>query len=276
MIKIIKEKFVNLIKGQDGIALPSVLAMFAVGSLLIVPSINYVATNLNTGSIIKEEFRGIVAADTGVEDALWNIKNDSPNFQEPYTLTDINGLSVDINIDTVDTIWGEIVDSGHHSEWISTTANLTYNAGIYDYTLAVSNNGSGNIRVLKILIDFPPNLDYEPYSTDSEILDFEPEKMGASESGIALVWEGASSMINPDETVYHRFQLNGPEGMEDEEGIGVIKTQRDDIGTVWIGDVQPYSITAEAKDGTETVITIRAGVLQYYSLLEINSWQIIR
>lgn len=276
MIKIIKEKFVNLIKGQDGIALPSVLAMFAVGSLLIVPSINYVATNLNTGSIIKEEFRGIVAADTGIEDALWNIKNDSPNFLEPYTLTDINGLSVDINIDTVSTIWGEIVDSGHHAEWISTTANLTYNAGIYDYTLAVSNNGSGNIRVLKILIDFPPNLDYVDDSTDSEILDVEPEKKGAPESGIALVWEGASAMISPDETEYHYFQLYGPEGMEDEEGIGVIKTQRDDIGTVWIGDVQPYSITAEAKDGTETVIIIRAGVLQYYSLLEINSWKIIR
>ena len=276
MIKIIKEKFFNLIKGQDGIALPSVLAMFAVGSLLIVPSINYVATNLHTGSIIREEFKGIVAADTGVEDALWKVKTNASNFLEPYTIADVNGLSVDINIDTVDTIWGEIVESGHHEEWIVTTVNLTYNDGIYDYTLSVSNNGSGNIRVLKILIDFPPGLDYEPYSTDSEILDVEPEKMGAPESGMALVWEGASAMISPDETVYHRFQLNGLEGMEDEEGVGVIKTQRDDIGTVWIGDVQPYSITAEAKDGTETVITIRAGVLQYYSLLEINSWQIIR
>jgi len=265
-----------LIKGQDGIALPSVLAMFAVGSLLIVPSINYVATNLDTGSIIQEEFKGIVAADTGVEDALWNIKNDSPNFLEPYTLTDINGLSVDIDIDKVNTIWGEIVESGHHEDWIVTTTNVTYNAGIYDYTLSVSNNGSGNIRVLKILIDFPPGLDYEPYSTDSEILDFEPEKIGTPESGIALVWEGASPMIHSDETVYHYFQLNGPEYVEDEEGVGIVKTQREDIGTVWIGDVQPYSVTAEAKDGTGTVVTIRAGVLQYYSLLEINSWQIIR
>lgn len=276
MILTMKEKLFNLIKGQDGIALPAVLAMFAIGSLMLVPSINYVATNLNATAMVEEEFIGITAADAGIEDALWKIKNNDPDFLEPYTIADVNGLSVDINIDTVDTIWGEPVEAGHHDDWIITTVNMSYNAPLYDYTLSVSNNGSGNIKVLMILIDFPPGLDYEPFSTDSEVLDFEPEKLGAPESGIALEWEGASDMIHPDETVYHRFQLNGPEGMEDEEGVGIVKTQREDIGTVWIGDIEPYSITAVAKDGADTVITIRAGVLEFYTLLQINSWQIIR
>jgi hypothetical protein len=270
-----KKKLINLIKGQDGIALPIVLAMFAIGSLMLVPSINYVATNLHARAMVEEEFIGITSADAGIEDALWKIMNDYPDYLEPYTLTDINGLSVDVNIDTVNVIWGEIVESGHHDEWIVTSVNVTYNDPLYDYTLSVSNNGSGNIRVLMILIDFPPEMDYEPNSTDSEILDFEPEKLGAPESGIALRWEGMSDMINPDETRYHRFQLSGPDDMQDEEGIGIVKTQRADIGTVWIGDVKPYSITAEAKDGYETVITIKAGILEFYTLLQVNSWRII-
>jgi len=261
MLKAVRELFLKIIKRQDGVALPSVLAMFAIGSLLIVPSINYIATNLNAGMMAEEEFKGIITADAGVEDALWKIKNDASNFLEPYAIADVNGLSVDVDIDEIDTLFGEIVDPGGHSSWLVTTVNVTYNTGIYDYSLSVSNNGSGNIKVLKILIDLPPGVDYVDDSTDSEILDTEPAVSGIPASGITLVWTGASPMIHAGETYYHSFQLAGPEGIEEIEGHGVVVTQREDIGTVWIGDAHPYSIIAQAKDASDEIIaTIRAGV----------------
>ena len=152
-------------------ALPAVLAMFAVGSLLIVPSINYVSTNLEAGTKAEEEFKGILAADAGVEDALWKIKNDIPDFLDPYQITDINGLSVDVDIDEVNTIAGEPVDPGDDAEWLILETVVTYDAGTgdYTYTLSASNNGSGNIKIAKILIEFPPGVDYVSNSTSSNI-----------------------------------------------------------------------------------------------------------
>ncbi|MFC1970740.1 hypothetical protein ACFLV0_02220 [Chloroflexota bacterium] len=217
------------------------------------------------------------AADAGVVDALWKIKNDASGFLEPYTIADINGLSVDVDVDEINTIAGETVDPGNHAEWLVVGENITYDADIYGYTLSVSNNGSGNIKVLKILIEFPPGVDYEDDSTVSEILDVEPQVNSTEITGLTIIWEGTSPNISAGETAYHYFELNGPSGIEGIEGYGILETQREDVGTVWISDVRPYSIMAQAKDASETVVaSIRAGVWEYYGALEVSCWQVIR
>ena len=76
------------------------------------------------------------------------------------------------------------------------------------------------------------------------------------------------------ETVYHYFELSGLPGIEGIEGHGILETQREDIGTVWISDVRPYSVIAQAKDGSDTVATIRAGVWTDI-LLDVSCWQVI-
>ncbi|MFC1942128.1 hypothetical protein ACFLWU_02805 [Chloroflexota bacterium] len=283
MIKTLKKKLFNLIKYQDGFALPSVLAVFAVGSLLIIPSINHVATNLNAGTMAQEEYMGILAADAGVEDALWKIKNDTPaSFPYSYQITGVNGLSVDITIGEIESIAGEEVgETGGHEDWLVIEKLVTYDTGIYSYAISISNNGTGNIKIAKMLIDFPSGVEYVPGSTSSNITtpaDADPAVSGSSTTGITLVWENSTPLptISSDETEYHYFELSGPPGIGGMEGHGFVEAQRDDIGTVWDSDSIPYSITAQAKNTAEEVMaTIKAGVWTGTEL-EISSWQVVR
>jgi len=283
MIKTIKERLYNLIKRQDGMALPAVLAMFAVGSLLIVPSMNYVATNLSAGTAAAEEFKGILAADAGVEDALWKIKNDDPDFLEPYTITDINGLSIDIDIDEIETIAGEPVgDTGNHPDRLSANTTVTYDSGTYYYTLALTSHHNKPIKIERILIEFPAGVDYVSGTTSSNITkppDADPTTIsGSSTTGITVVWvnDEPQPAIPGYGTEYHSFELSGPPGIEDIEGHGIIEAHSDDIGTIWISDVQPHIITAEAKNASEEVVaTIIAGVWGGSEVLDISYWQVI-
>jgi hypothetical protein len=288
MIKAVKEKFLNIVKQQNGVALPVVLVMFAIGGLLVVPSINYMATNLKAGSATKAEFKGIFAADAGVEDALWQIKNDTPDFLDPYTITDINGMSVDINIDEVDTIGGVPVGStGGDAEDLVLETLVTDDSGTgnYTYTLSVTNNGTGLLSVDKILIDFPSGVDYVSGSTSTNVTlpeYAEPSVIGSPDTCITLLWingTGSHPKIGTGETKYHCFKLIGPPGMEEaiEESNGFVKVKRQNIGTVWLGDFPPYSIEAKAKDDSGTVVaTIRAGVWGGEGVIaSISCWQVI-
>jgi hypothetical protein len=277
----VKKKFLNLIKQQDGFTLPAVLAMFAIGSLMLVPSINYVGTNIKAGMMAEEEFKGILAADAGVEDALWKIKNDTPaSFPYSYELTGINGLSVDITIDEINTIAGEEVGgTGDHGDWLVVEETVTYDAGIYSYVMSLTNDQPKNIKIVKILIDFPPGVDYVSNSTSSNVtdpLDADPTTIGGTpDTGIIVVWENSSPPTIKNETKYHCFELSGPPGIEGVEGHGFVEALSEDVGTVWISDVRPYSIIAQAKDAFgEVVATIRAGVWRGV-LLEISCWQVM-
>ena len=281
MINNIKKQVTDLIRKENGMVLPSVLIMFAIGGLMVVPSVSYIATSLNAGTMAKTEFQGILVADAGIEDALWKIENETPaTFPYSYELTNINACSVDVTIDEIDTLAGEeITATGHHAEWFVIDELVTYDAGIYSYSLSATNNGSGNIKIVKILIDLPSGVEYVPSSTSSNITqpaNTDPVVSGSSSTGITLIWENSipRPVIATGDTEYHYFELNGPPGIPDMEGHGFIEAQRDDIGTVWNSDSIPYTITAQAKDASNNVIaTIRAGVWTG-SGLDITCWQV--
>jgi len=265
-------------------ALPAVIALFAVGSLMIVPSINYVATNINAGSLAEEEFKGILAADAGVEDALWKIKNEPPDQESlpyEYQITDVNGLSVDVTIDNIDQLAGVPLDEGGgHVDWVTVNATATWDAGIWSYELAIYNDQPSVKHIVKILIDLPSGLEYVSGSTSGNITTDDPDPIiGSPATGIILIWgwEGEDRpVIDKFETKYHCFELNGPENIEGVEGHGFLLIDRSDVGSVWIGDIVPYSITAQAKDASAAVVgEIRAGVWGGGGALEVSCWQVI-
>ena len=146
-------------KGEDGQALTAVLALLVLGSLITVPSINYVSTSLKIGEKVEKNMVGLYAADAGVEDALWKIGDNVPSsFPFSYQLTGINGMTVDIVIDEVTTIAGEAMgESGIHEDYLGIIKLVTYDAGIYDYSMSISNNGTGNVKIEKILIKLQKN-----------------------------------------------------------------------------------------------------------------------
>lgn len=278
MMSMVEKWLSKVIRKEDGVALPSVLAMLAVGALLIVPSLNYVATNIKATEKVEESFEGMLAADAGVEDALWRIKNDMPaSFPFSYQVTDINGMTVDVVIEEVTSIAGEEVNPpAGHVDWLGITKLVTYESGIYTYTMSIKNDGSGNFKIEKILIDFPPELEYEVGSTGGGITTDDPTTNGSPITGITLFWEMSVPLpVIPEGAAdNHTFQLSGPPDVDGVEGHSFVQANRADISTVCDADSHPFWITAQAKDSGNTVVaTIRAGVWQG-DQLDISSWKI--
>ncbi|MFC1902322.1 hypothetical protein ACFLX3_05315 [Chloroflexota bacterium] len=274
------KKWLSLLKlGESGQAMLAVLALMAVGGVLVIPTLNFASTSVKTTNMFEKNLDGLYAADAGVEDALWIIKNDTPtSFPYSYQLTNLNGMIVDVVIDEVTTIAGEDMgESGIHEDYMGIIKLVTYDAGIYDYSMTISNNGTGNMKIEKILIDFPPNLEYVTGSTGGDLTTDEPNVTGNSATGITLVWLQSPPYpsIPEGSDKYLTFQLSGPPDVNGVEGHGVIQATRDDVGTVWDSTSYPYSIVSQAKDSTDTVVaTIRAGVWAGSGLLDISCWKV--
>lgn len=258
----------------------AVLTTLVIGSLIIVPSLNYIVTNVKASRNAVQKLKGTLAAEVGVEDALWKVQNDCPSsFPYSYQINDVNGMLVSITVDEIDTLAGEEMGSpGVHEDWLSIEKSVTYDEGIYDYTLSLSNVGNGNIKVIKLMRVLPPNVDYVDYSTGGDITTENPTIIGSSDSGITLIWEIPPPLptIPKGETRVHIFQLSGPPDIEGMEGYGFVEASRQDIGTVWDCDSHPYSIISEARNASsELIATIEAGVWAG-SELSISHWQLAR
>ena len=274
------KKWLSLLKlGESGQALLAVLALMALGGFLVIPALNFASTSVKTTNMFEKNLDGLYAADAGVEDALWIIKNDTPtSLPYSYQLTNLNGMTVDVVIDEVTTIAGEEMgQGGDHEDYMGIIKLVTYDAGIYDYSMSVTNNGTGNIKIEKILIDFPPELDYVDESTGGDLISEEPNVTGNPTIGITLVWLPSPPYptIPESGTKYLTFQLSGPPGIIGVEGHGVVQATRQDVGTVWDSTSYPYSIVSQAKDSTDTVVAaIKAGVWAGSGLLDISCWQV--
>lgn len=74
----------RMVSDQAGIALPMALILLMLGGLLIVPVLDFIYTNLTTGLIIEQMTMGTFAAEAGINEACWQIKNNT-NLQLPAT-----------------------------------------------------------------------------------------------------------------------------------------------------------------------------------------------
>jgi len=67
----------GLVKGQKGQALVAALIVLVVGSLLLTPLLGLMGTGTKSGQVIDRKVRETYAADAGVEDAMWHIRNNN-------------------------------------------------------------------------------------------------------------------------------------------------------------------------------------------------------
>ena len=130
-MKNMKKLFSKIARGEEGVTLLVVLIMMTLGSVLVIPTLNFAATSIETGEVFEEKMEALYAAEAGVEDALWKMINAIPdNFPHSYELTDINGMTVDVVIDKITTIAGvEIGDFGVHADWLIIDKSITYDEG---------------------------------------------------------------------------------------------------------------------------------------------------
>lgn len=262
---------------QSGQALSIVLAMLALGGLVIAPVLDSMSTSLNAGTLVEQRLNGLYAADAGVEHGIWTLlKNEPPVLPYSYNLTAINGMSVTVTLDKLTSIAGQDVsESGVHGGWMKITKAVTYDAGIYSYTLSIENNGAGNMKIDKILVDLPPALQYVDFSTTGMITD-EPQRVGTVDTGITLIWEFMPYTLRPHQIGNHRFQLSGPPDVEGVAGHCFVRATREDVGTVWDADSKPFSILSQAKDPTNAIVaTIKAVIWRSSGgVVDIAGWQV--
>lgn len=274
----VKKWLSQIRRGEAGQVLPAVLAMTALGSFLIVPTLNYVSTSLKTGDMVEEELEGLYAAEAGMEDAIWRMANDPPpSYPYPYQLTDLNGLTVSVTIEEITTVSGKDVGAtGNHDEYLIVEKAVTYADNTYYYTLTMTNNGTGNVKIEMILIDFPPGIDYIEGSTGGDLYVSDPVVIGDSSTGITVYWEYLPPYPTIPEASFkvHTFELSGEEGIEDVEGHCCVRATRQDVGTVWDVESKPYSILSEAKDADEAVVaSVKVGLWEGFTL-DITCWQV--
>jgi Tfp pilus assembly protein PilX len=95
----------RLIRDEKGQALVMVMILLLIGGLITAPLLSSVGTGLSTAEVYEMRTVELYAADAGVEDAVWKIQNSdgylpcSPTSPpKNYTITDVNGKSVAVNI----------------------------------------------------------------------------------------------------------------------------------------------------------------------------------
>ena len=293
---IMKKTLNKLIGKEQGQALIFALIMLAVGGLIVVPLLFFMNTGLSAGQIYEQKMEGLYAADAGVEDALWKIKNDPPaSYPYSYQLTDINGLTVSVLIEEVDELYGIYVGEGVHEEWLELVSERVQppyydpveDTWIHEWRLKLTNKHSSNVAIHSITVSYDNELEYLLGLANDDVAGL---NQGSFESFTTqftyltnitiLTWElppprpQIDGAPDPDNEIYTTvsctFQLNGP---EEAPGItAYLVTSRQDIGTVW--EYEPFKITAQADDGGTVVSTIEAGVAAGGDLVLIGYWKV--
>jgi len=81
-------------KGESGQAFIMLLIILAIGTLLVVPTMNLTATSLKSSEIVYDEVRALYAADGAQEYILWKLR--WTNFGSTIERDVYNDFPVDV------------------------------------------------------------------------------------------------------------------------------------------------------------------------------------
>jgi hypothetical protein len=241
-----KRSLKRVLRGEKGSVLSLALGAILIGGLWALPAIRYADANLTQHQVIDRTVKGTYAAEAGLENVLWYLRNGLTPPADPIT---VNGMEVTTTYQGNGgyTLYlGEMIGTTH-PEWINLTASIVPDGApdVYLFTITVTwqpGSGAPTIHLEEIGTKLPPGYTYVPGSADT--------------------FPGNLSDDEPDIT-------------EDDEWLVV---DRQDIGL--IGDITGslYVITSTARLPGTTEVTgkIIAGVIVNEAEVYVASWQIVR
>ena len=293
----------QIIKGEEGQALPVVLILLVVGGLLIAPSLNYASTSLNAGQIVEENVKGIYAAEAGVEEALWYLIQQLPENIPEQLPDNVNQMEVEIDPDSKGIYalyFGELQEieipeqnryyrlavEGEWGEWDEEKE-------AYEYTIIATwqpGPGTPDILLDDVGVRLPVGYSYQPgsaadFSENNLFDDDEPVDTLDWAGAQMLSWELPHPPPDPrpmvteeNQTATQTFYVTG-EG--DQEGDYTwVKAGPSSIGEVGevIGTLYSITATATRPGDDEVIARVRADVLWYEyeetGEISIILWQI--
>lgn len=281
-----KRTWNKLIRDEKGQALIIVMILMLFGGLIIVPMLAYMSTGMKVGKEVYEERMSLFyAADSGAEDALWQIKYEKLTdlfgaSYDPYDYTttwgydlpqDVNDKDVDV---TIENVWipdipipadpEQIIEQGKLIITGSIPEASRYKIKIIYYYDNDEDPGGANLKVETIGIWLPPGFDYEgscSLADDPHTVDYAEPDVDDYCSGKAVVWdfasvvslndfpgaEGAGSPMVRSFT----FQFSGPAGQNPGAALSWIDSlglEAAGIDCAWDADTKIFKITSTATD----------------------------
>jgi len=271
---VMKRRLIKAIKGEKGQALPVVLVLLVLGGLLIVPCLSYASTSLNSGRIVEKNVSGLYAADAGVENALWCIKNSIEPIPEQLP-ENVNQTQVSIQTENkgkYTLYYGELIEVGEppqiHYDYLIVDGEMVWieEAQAYEYTITVTwqaESGYPPIHLEEVGVRLPVGYGYEPGSAanpsfDNNLSTDEPDDTLDGAGAPMLSWElppPCPDVSEEDRIATQTFYVTGEGGLEGD--YTWVKAGREEIGQV--GEVIGilYGITATATLPEDGEITAR-------------------
>jgi hypothetical protein len=283
--EIMKTIVKEAIRDQKGAALTLVLILLVLGGLIMAPLLGLMSAGLMSGRVYENNMYVLYAADAGVDDGLWQVRNVEladrfPDYDEydysmawEYYLDDhqggvaqvvlLNDKSVHI---TIENVWipkdipapdaataEQIIEEGKLV--IAGNPSLT---GASTYEIKISYDpcgGAANAQVLTLGIWLPPGFEYDDNcSLEGKVYYSEPD-VTPYKGGYAVVWDFVSSVLVKDFPDTVTFQYSGPQGQTPGAALSWIVTTGDYY--TWDADVRVYKIISTATDpdtGKQTTV----------------------
>ncbi len=252
MFKLLKNR-----KGEKGQILPLMLAVLAIGTLTIVPSLNYAASSMNASRSLNFAMKADYAADAGIEDTLWCLARSLPS---PTQVTGVNNMQVDIQTENkgeFTLFFGELVLPGVHNDYLDVASTVVdVGGGLYEFTITVtwqSGSGFSVIHLSSVGCRLPPGYTYVDGSADiaGNLSRDPPDKVTDSVGAWMLNWEFGSPApevkdTNPIATqTFYIEDLEGTNPLDDY--YSWVVADRTDVGEVGEYSGTLYRITAIAR-----------------------------
>jgi hypothetical protein len=273
----------GLVKGQKGQALVAALILLVVGGLILTPLLGLMGTGIKSGQVFEQKVDEVYAADAGVEDALWYIRNDEgdnkPLIQEllgagydkydysspypyPYNLL-VNGKNVVVNITNAWLPKDISVPSPSVARQIIEGGNLTIigypSSNTSTYVIKIVYNWGSSATTLKVKtigIWISPGFEYDG---GCSLAGYSSQNVSPYKGGSAVVWTFASqptlasfapscttSCTNPLVKTF-TFKYTGPQGQIPE----LVSSWIDTTGVTgitysWDDSIRLYKIVSQA------------------------------
>lgn len=275
----------NLIRGQTGQALVSVLLLLVVGGIVVTPTLHLMGTGVWSGRAYEQKIGEIHAADAGVEDALWHIRNDhldellgagynqydySSSYDYPYLLS-VNDKDVAVSIQNIwipkDVPAGRLPTASEAKQIIedekliivgypsSTTSTYTIKM-VFDWATTTERD---NLRVKTIGIWLSPGFEYSEYSGSCSLQGqsfYSAPSISLYKGGQAVVWTFSSqpllknfpnAALGPPLVVTFTFKYTGPQGQIPElVSSWVDTTGVSGVTYSWDDSIRLYKILSQA------------------------------
>jgi len=277
------------IRDEKGQTLIITLILLTLGGLIITPLLGLMATGLITGEVYEDKMNELYAADAGIEDGLWLIKNeelgsdlfgpDDPDY-DPYAYyeysslyewdynlpSQINGEDVTVTIqnewipkdipapDPDTARWIALGTEGEPPDLIITGCVSNTEDKMYEIKISYVQGCAALITTIGIWL--PPGFEYAgDCSLEGEEYYSEPV-ITPHKGGCAVVWNFVPLVALADFPDSFTFQYSGPQEQIPGPAVCWIEIDAYPYYT-WDADVIVYKISSTATDpdtGTQTTI----------------------